>query len=107
MTSDDKSTHESTHESTQRSAPTSCRVFWDYHGPTAHQTALHFQRHLETWLERAVREQTHEDARGASLIGTEAYSPTHSAVYCVLPLKFGEQVYRALRAHRAIHERDS
>ena len=94
----------SDHDPAQPIEPSMCRLFWDYYGPTAHPTALHFQRHLESWLEREVRERAHEGACKASLIGTEAYSPTHSAVYCVLPLAFGEQVYRALRAHRASHE---
>ena len=94
----------SDHDSRRRVSPTACRIFWDYYGPTAHQTALHFQRHLEEWIERAVRDQTQEGACEASHIGIEAYSPTHSAVYCVLPLNFGEQVYKALRAHRAVHE---
>jgi hypothetical protein len=26
------------------------RLFWDFRGPSSHQTALHFQEHLEVYL---------------------------------------------------------
>ena len=26
------------------------RLFWDFRGPSSHQTALHFQDHLEVYL---------------------------------------------------------
>lgn len=26
------------------------RLFWDFRGPSSHQTALHFQEHLEVFL---------------------------------------------------------
>ena len=81
-----------------------CRIFWDYYGPTAHQTARHFERHLDEWITRVVREGEDEHACPPRLIGVDQYSSTHSAAYCVLPVEFGRVVYTALRAHRAVEE---
>ena len=81
-----------------------CRIFWDYYGPAADQTAHHFERHLAEWIARVVREGEDEQACPPRLIGVDQYSPTHSAAFCVLPVEFGRVVYTALRAHRAVEE---
>jgi hypothetical protein len=87
-----------------------CRIFWDYYGPHAHGTATHFYHHLLEWLERAEAERLGQnETRGQYTTqdaGVEAYTPTHSAAYCVLPIESGKHVYRALRAHRAVLEHD-
>ena len=33
------------------------RLFWDFRGPSAHQTALHFQDHLEVYLNNLSNKQ--------------------------------------------------
>ena len=88
-----------------------CRIFWDYYGPQAHSTAIHFRQHLIQWLERAETQhlsQGHEPGQYvASDVGVTTYSPTHSAAYCVLSMTSGQEVYRTLRAHRAVLEHPS
>ena len=33
------------------------RLFWDFRGPSSHQTALHFQDHLEVYLNNLSNKQ--------------------------------------------------
>ena len=71
-----------------------CQLFWDYYGPSAHGTAEHFLKHLQTWL----IEQQFTSAQKLEVL---TYSDTHSAASCVLPIDQGKLVYQALKASRA------
>ena len=71
-----------------------CQLFWDYYGPSAHGTAEHFLKHLQTWLNE-------QQLTAVQKLEVLAYSESHSAASCVLPIEQGKLVYQALKASRA------
>ena len=73
-----------------------CKLYWDYYGPSAEGTAMHFKHHLEEWIQRSGLE--------SSLLKTQVEKNTemHFSATCIIKLSDGEGVYRALRAHRAV-----
>jgi hypothetical protein len=71
-----------------------CQLFWDYYGPSAHGTAEHFLKHLQTWL----IEQQFISVQKLEIL---AYSDHHCAASCVLAFDQGKLVYQALKASRA------
>ena len=70
------------------------RLFWDFYGPAAQQTAEHFARHLTQWFEREDELVNVVDQ------GVDQYSPNHSAVFCLIPERLSKSCISALKPRR-------
>jgi hypothetical protein len=66
--------------------------FWDFFGPDAAQTALHFDRHLAEFLSR-------HGITGCET-GTASSGEGHAAAYCTTPPEACSAIERALRPRR-------
>ena len=71
------------------------RIFWDFYGPAAQQTAAHFERHL--------RERLEGDSLGEGALGTglEEQGPLWWAAWCDAPLEVAQRIGVALKAKRS------
>lgn len=70
------------------------KLCWDFFGPAAQTTAIHFEKHLVQFL----------TANGHPELspGTESAGPGHHAAYCQVPEALVEPMKRALRPNRLI-----
>ena len=66
--------------------------YWDFAGPTAEGTAVHFRKHLDEFLAR-------EGIEGCET-GVESQGPGHAAAFCRGPDELAETIQRALRPRR-------
>ena len=73
-----------------------CRVFWDYYGSTAKETAHHFMHHLTEFI---AREQLTDAVKVCQV---EVYSDTHAAAYCDAEYEAGRTLAVALKSKRSI-----
>ena len=73
-----------------------CRVFWDFYGPTAQQTAQHFVKHLDQLV--------HKDqlTQGVFASDVETYHQTHAAAYCDADYETGRKLAQTLKSKRSI-----
>ena len=78
-----------------------CRVFWDYYGPSAKETAQHFMHHL---LEFIQREQLQASVKTCEL---EEYTDIHVAVYCDAEYEAGRKLAMALKSKRSVFLSDT
>jgi hypothetical protein len=74
-------------------------LVWDFFGPRAEPTALHFQRHLNEFL-------TRNEIIGCTT-GTRSEGRGHCAAYCVAPAASRDAIARALRPQRVIEAANS
>jgi hypothetical protein len=70
------------------------KLLWDFFGPNAERTALHFEKHLVEFLTNNGR---HDLPRG-----TESAGEGHYAAYCVVPGELVDTLQRALRPNRLL-----
>jgi len=65
---------------------------WDFFGPRAEGTALHFQRHVDEFLAR--------EALGGCATAASAEGKAHWAVHCTSPPAHAAAIRGALRPRR-------
>lgn len=70
--------------------------FWDFFGPRAEGTALHFRRHVDEMLAR--------DGIGGCTTGVEQLGVAQWTVSCRAPAEAADALRRALRPRREREE---
>jgi hypothetical protein len=68
------------------------KLFWDFYGPAAEQTAQHFAKHLTEFLCR--------NGHAAASTGLASAGAGHQAVWCSAEADAAAGIARALRARR-------
>lgn len=70
------------------------QFLWDFFGPRAEQTARHFQKHLDEFLQK--------NAVAGCETGVASEQPGHFAVFCRAPLSLQDMLVRSLRPQRML-----
>lgn len=71
--------------------------FWDFFGPNAAGTAVHFQKHLQEFLA--------QNAVLGCQTGLISEGPGHNAVTCLASAAAEQAIERALRPNRSLDAR--
>lgn len=74
--------------------PPMLKLYWDFFGPDARPTALHFEKHLQQFL--ANNGQT------SVPFGNESAHEGHHAAFCVIPSSSLEAMRQSLRPNRVL-----
>jgi hypothetical protein len=70
------------------------KLLWDFFGPDAERTAVHFEKHLVQFLGSNGQPDLPR--------GTESAGAGHHAAYCIVPEALVEPMKRALRPNRML-----
>lgn len=68
--------------------------YWDFFGPNAERTALHFKAHLEQFLEK--------NALAGCETGAASERSGHFAAFCRTPKAVEDALLRSLKPQRAL-----
>lgn len=72
------------------------KLLWDFFGPDAERTAVHFEQHLTQFLT--------SNGHPELTRGTESAGAGHHAAFCVVPENLVDPMKRALRPNRVVPE---
>lgn len=74
--------------------PPLLKLYWDFWGPDAERTAVHFEKHLREFLAN--------NGQGEVPFGNESAHEGHHAAFCVIPSSLLEAMKRSLRPSRVL-----
>ncbi len=70
------------------------KLLWDFFGPDAERTAVHFEQHLTQFLT--------SNGHAELTRGTESAGAGHQAAFCIVPEALVDPMKRALRPNRVV-----
>jgi hypothetical protein len=76
------------------SLPPLLRLYWDFWGPHAEHTAVHFQKHLRQFLV--------SNGQPEVPIGNESAHSGHHSAFCTIPKSLLEAMTKSLRPNRVL-----
>lgn len=74
--------------------PPLLKLYWDFWGPHAERTALHFEQHLRQFLAN--------NGQAAVPSGNESAQEGHHAAFCVIPSSLLNAMKTSLRPNRVL-----
>jgi type II secretory pathway component PulM len=74
--------------------PPLLKLYWDFWGPHAERTAVHFEKHLQQFLAN--------NGHAEVPVGNESAHSGHHAAFCVIPNSLLDAIKQSLRPNRVL-----